>query len=78
MLKTQSPLPVLCINALFDKNSNEKPVSEKRSSKYISIYHSNILLSQIKSYLTHIRIASFLWDIGKQCKPRSDAAKRGV
>ena len=28
--------------------------------------------------LTHISLASFLCDIGKQCKTRSDAAKRGV
>ena len=28
--------------------------------------------------LTHIRLASFLWDIGKQCRARSDAAKCGV
>ena len=27
--------------------------------------------------LTHISLASFLWDIGKQCRPRSDAAKPG-
>ena len=26
--------------------------------------------------LTHISLASFLWDIGKQCKSRSDAAKQ--
>ena len=28
--------------------------------------------------LTHISLASFLWDIGKQDSPRCDAAKRGV
>ena len=28
--------------------------------------------------LTHVRLASFLWDFSKQCKPRSDAAERGV
>ena len=28
--------------------------------------------------LTHISLASFLWDIGKQNSPRCDAAKRGV
>ena len=27
---------------------------------------------------THISLASFLWDIGKQNSPRWDAAKRGV
>ena len=28
--------------------------------------------------LTHISLASFLWDIGKQYSPRCDAAERGV
>ena len=28
--------------------------------------------------LTHISLASFLWDISKKCKTRSDAAKCGV
>ena len=28
--------------------------------------------------LTHLRLASLLWDIGKQNSPRCDAAERGV
>ena len=28
--------------------------------------------------LTHISLASHFWVIGKQCRPRSDAAERGV
>ena len=28
--------------------------------------------------LTHISLASFLWDIDKQNSPRCDAAKRGA
>ena len=28
--------------------------------------------------LTHLSLASFLWDIGKQNGPRCDAAERGV
>ena len=32
----------------------------------------------LRFYLNHIRLASFLWDIDKQCRPRSDAAERGV
>ena len=28
--------------------------------------------------LSHITIGSFLWDIGKQCRPRSDLAECGV
>ena len=34
---------------------------------------------QIRKYLTHIlSLASHFWDIGKQCRPRSDAAERRV
>ena len=29
-------------------------------------------------FLTHLSLASFLWDIGKQHSPRCDAAERGV
>ena len=28
--------------------------------------------------LTHLSLPSFLWDIGKQHRPRCDAAERGV
>ena len=28
--------------------------------------------------LTHISLASFLWDVGKQCRPRPDATEGGV
>ena len=31
-----------------------------------------------KLILTHISISSHFWDIGKQCRPRSDATERGV
>ena len=31
-----------------------------------------------KFFLTHICLASHFWDIGKQCRPRSDAAERGI
>ena len=37
---------------------------------YVVLYSTSIL--------THISLASFLWDIGKQRKPRSDATERGV
>ena len=29
-------------------------------------------------HLTHLSLASFLWDIGKQNSPRWDAAERGI
>ena len=28
--------------------------------------------------ITHISLVSFLWDIGKENKPRCDASKRGI
>ena len=31
-----------------------------------------------KRMLTHMSLSSFLWDMGKQYRPRSGAAKRGV
>ena len=40
----------------------------------INGYTRNILFD----ILTHISLASFLWDIGKQCKTTPDAAERGV
>ena len=51
------------------------------------ILHLSILLANLYnrqhlyaslSLLTHLSLASFLWDIGKQCRPRSDTAERGV
>ena len=29
-------------------------------------------------FLTHIRLASHFWDLGKQCRPRSDATECGI
>ena len=34
-----------------------------------------VFICMFVSSLTHISLASFLWDIGKQCRPRSDATK---
>ena len=33
---------------------------------------------QVFVILTHLSLASLLWDIGKQYSPRCDAAERGV
>ena len=41
------------------------------------MYFSTGIL-QLNSKLSHISIAFFLWNIGKQYKTRSDASKRGV
>ena len=34
--------------------------------------------NNVKGWLTHLSLASLLWDIGKQKSPRCDAAERGV
>ena len=41
------------------------------------VYNTNMALEEVWQ-LTHISLASFLWDIGKQDSLRCDAAKRGV
>ena len=40
------------------------------------VFYSQAQFEQVKEfgYLTHISIASLLWDIVNQCRPRSDAA----
>ena len=45
---------------------------------YILTYLSLCLASMKATKLTHISLASFLRDIGKQYSPRCDAAERGV
>ena len=44
------------------------------------IYHPYVKLMflECKNYLTHISLASLFGDLGKQCRPRSDATERGV
>ena len=37
-----------------------------------------VLITCVSRHLTHISLASFLWDIGNKKSPRCDAAQRGV
>ena len=37
-----------------------------------------VFFALIVLLLTHISLASYFWDIGKQYRPRWDAAERGV
>ena len=37
-----------------------------------------LILSKINAKLTHMCLASLKRDIGKQCRPRSDAAEQGL
>ena len=48
--------------------------AEATRIKQRSIYHGIC----VSSDLTHLSLASLLWDIGKQNSPRCDAAERGI
>ena len=62
----------------------------QQNFKEILIYYWKIILCKIQHFLqydltvactlllTHISLASFLWDIGKQHSPRCDPAECGV
>ena len=43
-----------------------------------SARNTNTLYLFVEDYLIHLSPASYKTDIGKQCRPRSDAAERGV
>ena len=52
-----------------------------RGIPVVSAMIAFVLLRDLFDYiyiLTHLRLASLLWDIGKQHSPRCDAAERGV
>ena len=49
-----------------------------RIRKYFNYWKKKIISSKyFPNFLTHIRLASHFWDIGKQCRPSSDAADQG-
>ena len=66
-------------NVKFDKRRTVLVGRRSRCQHFISqpitLPTSGILYSVI---LTHLSLASFMWDIGKQNSPRCDAAERGV
>ena len=54
------------------------PPNVKLLKEHIFKLEPNVQGRVCKTSLTHISLASHLWDIGKQCRPRSDATERGV
>ena len=46
--------------------------------RFMSDYYISLISYYSVIILTHISLASLLWDIGKQNSPRCDAAERGV
>ena len=44
----------------------------------VSMDPKDIDIIRLICRLTHLSLASLLWDIGKQNSPRCDAAERGV
>ena len=54
-------------------------IGENRWTANLLYFNGTLNTSCIKcSDLTHLSLASFLSDIGKQYRPRSDAAERGI
>ena len=52
--------------------------SNNSEIRYGLVQLIRIVESTCLKLLTHTILASFMWDIGKQCKTISDAAKRGI
>ena len=71
---------------LLSSGINVRPANQVASSLTLAIPVSNIYLQHFyieksvfhHNHLTHLSLASLLWDIGKQNSPRWDAAERGV
>ena len=56
----------------------EEMVSVSTQNEICQIGNKKIPHFEKLIVLTHISLASHFWDTGKQCRPRSDAAERGV
>ena len=64
--------------ALDEYRTEEKRKELFRILRDAKENHSLMSASIVVSILTHLNMASFLWDIGKQNSPRCDAAKHSV
>ena len=54
-------------------------LSEESDLNFCYLHMSEGTLSDVvANIITHLSLASHETDIGKQCRPRSDAAERGV
>ena len=59
-------------------------IAKKQNLEHFCVFISAIDMIMVKyidcccCILTHLSLASLLWDIGKQHSPRCDAAERGV
>ena len=57
-----------------------KCIKEMKSYSLAFLVEYKLIVNNLRRVqtLTHISLASFSWDIGKQNSPRCDAAKRGI
>ena len=92
--QAENPLSYKCGISFFNKNlvdgvNKVYHVTGNQGYSYFSdkpslLFHSNYIVEATLNskftccIITHISLASQFWDIGKQCRPRSDAAERGV
>ena len=66
---------------IFRVNIGEKKIRQKtKQKKKKNKQNTKIEMTMVsdKIWLTHLSPASHKRDIGKQCRPRSDAEERGV
>ena len=66
-------------------NDPEKGLTEIRLTQRVKTFYvdkwpeiKDIDMKDTRGTLTHMSLASFLWDIGKQYSPRCDAAEHSV
>ena len=59
------------------KRLNETFLLSTQNIFHVRTYVLSGCLTKLpNAYLTHISLASFLWDVGKSCRSRPDAAER--
>ena len=75
----QCPIIKICSDVTLNLSSKDNiPLLDKKASLFKQEIFMQVRANERYIPLTHISLASFLWDIGKQCRPRSDATERGV
>ena len=62
------------LERIFEKFDFEKKSADNKKAWKITQHASSVTVA----ILIRLSLASFLWDIGKQCRTRSDIAECGV
>ena len=68
---------ILMVIKITGKKSHRKWVKITRCENYHFLSETEVYCGS-ETQLTHLSLVSLLWDIGKQWRPRADAAERAV